>query len=224
MLSHLSAAALWGIRGSPRGLIDVSAPGRGRRGGAGVRLHRPRSLHFDECTQRDRIPVSTLSRTLLDISSVLSYSQLARAVEEADRLGLLELRVAEETCRRHPHRPGVVKLRRVLGALVAVPSTRSPLEQSFLHMCREEHLPEPIVNAAVAGFEVDALWPAHRLIVELDSAEFHGTRTAFETDRMRDATLQSLGYRVVRLTWRRLKHDRTVAFGQLRRMLAVRDS
>ena len=175
---------------------------------------------MDECTHRDRIPVSTLSRTLLDISSVLSQSQLERAVEEADRLGLLELRAAEEMCRRHPHRSGVVKLRRVLGTLVAVPPPRSPLEQSFLQLCREENLPEPIVNATVADFEVDALWPAQRLIVELDGVAFHRTRAAFEADRMRDATLQSLGYRVIRLTWRRLQHDRKAAFGQLRRMLA----
>ena len=68
-------------------------------------------------------------------------------------------------------------------------------------------LPLPSCNVLVEGFLVDALWPAQRLIVELDSWEFHRQRRAFETDRARDAALLTAGYRVVRITWRRLEDD-----------------
>jgi very-short-patch-repair endonuclease len=166
--------------------------------------------------------VTTLSRTLLDSAAVLSRQQLVREVEEADRLGLLELRAAEEMCRRHPHRSGVVNLHAVLGDLVATDSPGSALEQLFLQLCREECLPDPVANVEVAGFQVDALWPAHRLVVELDGHEFHRTRGAFETDRIRDAALQGAGYRVIRLTWRRLTKEREEAVAQLRGMLARR--
>ena len=56
----------------------------------------------------------------------------------------------------------------------------------------------------VPMFEVDAFWPAHKLIVELDSWTFHRGRRAFERDRERSAALQAAGYRVVPVTWRRL--------------------
>jgi very-short-patch-repair endonuclease len=59
----------------------------------------------------------------------------------------------------------------------------------------------------VAGFEVDAVWPDQKLIVELDGYAFHRTRAAFERDRMRDAALQIAGYRVLRVTYRRLLEE-----------------
>jgi hypothetical protein len=96
------------------------------------------------------------------------------------------------------------------------PATRSELERRFLELCREAGLPRPAVNVVAAGFEVDALWPTQRLVVELDGHAFHGNRAAFERDRVRDAELQLAGYRVLRLTHRRLKDEsatvaRTVA-------------
>ena len=54
------------------------------------------------------------------------------------------------------------------------------------------------------------------MIVELDGFEGHGTRRAFEDDRVRDATLQLAGYRVIRITWRRLKHTRMRLRGHCR--------
>ncbi|MDX6697057.1 MAG: hypothetical protein QOE65_454 [Solirubrobacteraceae bacterium] len=56
-------------------------------------------------------------------------------------------------------------------------------------------------------FEVDCAWPDRRVIVELDGAAHHASRTAFETDRRRDRTLQAAGWRTVRITWRQLHAD-----------------
>jgi very-short-patch-repair endonuclease len=65
------------------------------------------------------------------------------------------------------------------------------------------------MNVTLCGFVVDALWPQAKLVVELDSYGFHGHRQSFERDRERDAILQLAGYRVVRVTWRRIEREPT---------------
>lgn len=67
------------------------------------------------------------------------------------------------------------------------------------------------MNVRVAGFTVDFLWRAPRLIVEVDGWESHGTRSAFEADRARDARLKVLGYAVVRVTWHQVIQGAAVA-------------
>jgi very-short-patch-repair endonuclease len=89
-------------------------------------------------------------------------------------------------------------------------------------MCREYGLPRPCVNAIVGGFEVDFSWPGQRLIVETDSHRFHGTRAAFERDRERDALLTALGWRVVRITHRRLARRPREVAELLERLLSAR--
>lgn len=219
VLSGYSAAALWGLRGQRPGAIDVSVRDRGRHGCEGVRLHRPRRLEDDECTSHDRVPVTTVSRTLLDLAPSLSNRQLSRAAEEADRLGLLAIDEAWKVCHLHPWNAGVRKLSLTLATLHPPPDTHSPLEDLFAELCREQDLPTPAFNALIAGYEVDALWNEQRLIVELDSHEFHGTRMAFENDRNRDATLQLAGYRVIRLTHRRVTGEPQVVAALLRNLL-----
>lgn len=71
------------------------------------------------------------------------------------------------------------------------------------------------------GYEVDALWARQRPVVEMDSFAFHHHRAAFEHDRARDAELIAAGYRVVRLTHRRLEADPSAVAGQLRRLLTA---
>ena len=73
----------------------------------------------------------------------------------------------------------------------------------------------------VLGHETDAFWPASSLVVEMDSFEFHGHRAAFERDRTRDAALQAAGYRVIRLTHRRLEREGPAVAAQLREILAT---
>jgi hypothetical protein len=82
--------------------------------------------------------------------------------------------------------------------------TRSKLEGRFLDLCKRAGLPRPAANAVVAGDEVDMLWRTERLVVELDGEQVHRTRAAFERDRRRDTALQIAGYRVVRITDRRM--------------------
>lgn len=208
LLSYRSAAALWQLRPALNVRIDVSVLGRARRRRAGLLIHVTRSLSDADRTIRDRIPVTSVARTLLDLAEVISERQLTRAVEEAERMGLLDLRAVEDVCRRGWGRRGLGSLRRVAGNQYGPPpQTRSELERAFLDFCADHHLPRPVLNATFNGLEVDALWKAERLIVELDGFAFHRTRAAFERDRARDAELQLAGFRVLRITHRRLTRE-----------------
>jgi very-short-patch-repair endonuclease len=99
--------------------------------------------------------------------------------------------------------------------------TRSEAERRLKALCRRAQLPAPRTNAIVAGYEVDAYWPAHDLVVEVDGYGYHGTRQAFERDRRKDAALQTAGYRVVRITWRRLTTEPLAVSAQLGALLRL---
>jgi hypothetical protein len=165
------------------------------------------------------IPVTSVARTLLDLAEVVDLQRLERAFEEADRLRLLDLRAIDDTISRNPGRHGLKTLRALLHSVHPVTETRSELERRFVAFCRDAGLPPPSVNAIVEGFEVDAIWTDRRLVIELDSYEFHHTRAAFERDRARDAALQLAGYRVLRLTWRRLSEEPEAVAATIRRLL-----
>jgi very-short-patch-repair endonuclease len=98
--------------------------------------------------------------------------------------------------------------------------TRSELEKLMLRLCRRHHLPQPEVNARLGPYEVDFLWRDQRVIVETDSWRHHGNRAAFESDRARDARLHSLGYRVLRFTWRQIRETPNVVATSLCALLA----
>jgi very-short-patch-repair endonuclease len=221
-LSHQSAGALWELHPTSRTVVDVIVPRRGRRSRPGISVHEVRRLHPDDRTRRRGIPVTTVARTLLDLAEVLRPPQIERAVETAERLDVLDMTAIEELCGRSRGRRGLRPLGRVLGEYRDPgPTTRSELERHFLEICRDALLPIPAVNVVVAGFEVDAVWPDQRLVVELDGRAFHHTTAAFERDRIRDAELQVAGYRVVRVTHRRLRTEPAAVTQMLRSMLAV---
>lgn len=209
VLSHRSAGAHWGLRASAAARIDVALPGRGgRRARNGIRVHRLGSLDTADVTTHDAVPVTTLARTLLDLATVASRRAVERAVEEAERLRLFDLREVEDLLDRTPGCAGRVALGAVLRELEPGSTlTRSELEELFLALCDEQLLPRPAVNARLGEYEVDFLWRAQRLAIETDGRASHATRAAFEADRARDARLTVAGYRVVRFTHRQLTRE-----------------
>lgn len=221
VLSHRSAAALWGLLSDSRARIDVTVAGGKRRGSRDVVVHNVRGLHPDDRRHHNQVPVTSVARTLLDIAEVVPLRRLVRAIDEADRRRLFDLRSIDELLQRSHGRHGL----RPLGEAIqryrpTAPVTRSDLEHLFVELCERAHLPRPAMNLFVAGYEVDAAWLDHGLVVEVDSFEFHRTRAAFETDRRRDAALQRQGLRVLRVTDRRLSEDPTGVADDLRALLA----
>lgn len=220
LLSHRSAAALWGLARQSSPLIDVTAP-TGRQGidrRVGIFVHRGR-MHPEDRTERAGIPLTTVARTLFDLAEFVSFKRLESAWEEADRLNLLQLRAVEGVCERGYGRRALKPIRRLLSEARAATITRSPLEDEFAAFCREHRLPMPSFNTIVLGYEVDALWPAQRLAAELDSWEFHRHRAAFERDRARDAALQVASYRTIRITDRRMNSEAPTLASELRALL-----
>jgi hypothetical protein len=225
VLSHRSAAALWGLRQSSRGKIDVTAPGRRGRIPEGIDAHRHGSLQPQDRTVVEGIPCTTVARTLLDLAGVVGIRELGSAITQAEVLRLFDLAAVREVVRRSRGRRGVARLR--LAIAEHDPESelaRSELERRFLALCRTAGLPVPAVNAPVAlpGGDVvaDFLWRDARLIVEADSHRFHGTPSAFERDRRRDQQLKRAGWEVVRCTWRQVVDEPHILVATLRTLLA----
>ncbi|HEX8053146.1 MAG TPA: type IV toxin-antitoxin system AbiEi family antitoxin domain-containing protein [Thermoleophilaceae bacterium] len=208
LLSHRSCAALRSLLPDSRAVIDVTVPGRTRRGLAGVRLHLPRRLHPDDVDVHDGIPCTSVARMLLDVAETAPARQLEKVFEAAERERVLDMRRVSEAMGRangHRGRQPLVTLSEQFHELP--PTIRSRLERRFLRLCDEAGLPRPAMNVSVLGHEVDMLWADAKVIVELDSWRFHGTRQAFERDRRRDIDLQLAGHRILRFTWRRLQTE-----------------
>lgn len=218
LLSHRSAAALWGLMRPPRDTVDVTAPS-GR--------NRPRiTVHECAIYEEDRaelagIPVTSVARTIFDLAEVVDEDRHRSAAEEADRLRLLSVPDIEDVCARCPGRRSLGPVRTLIEEFEMPEDSQSPLEERVLELCRRYGLPQPITGATVLGREVDAFWPDRKLMVEGDSWRFHRHRAAFERDRERDAAMQVAGYRVIRLTHRRLIREPGKVADELRRLLAL---
>jgi very-short-patch-repair endonuclease len=152
----------------------------------------------------DGLPLTTPTRTLIDLADQLTPHRLERVLHRAEILRILDVNAIHSRLAALPGRRSRTLLR-ALGTLQRGPEvTRSELEERFLALVAKHRLPRPRVNATVAGHEVDFHWPDQKLIVETDGAAAHLTPTAFEHDRARDAHLTALGYSVIRITWRQL--------------------
>jgi hypothetical protein len=215
LLSHGSAGALWGQLPprAPDSRIEVSTPGRHSRSRPKVKTHRIDAMQPDEATSLHGIPLTTPARTLLDLAAVLSAGELERALARALRAqqppagesgGLEEALVA--LVERYPGRAGTPHLRFLLeqDALVF---TRSHAEEVFLAIIQRGGLPPPETNVRVLRFEVDCLFRAARLVVEIDGFRYHGSPAALDRDRTRDQTLNLAGYDVLRFTWKQLDRE-----------------
>jgi predicted transcriptional regulator of viral defense system len=216
ILSHRSAAALWGLTRAQPGVVEVSATaGRSR---PGITVHEG-GIHNADRAVVDRIPVTSLVRTLFDCAEVADARQLERMFEEADRLGLLEIPRLEEVCARGRGRRALRPIRRLIEEAREPVWTRSDLEERFAIFCREQGFPPNETNVEILGHEVDAFWPRERVIVELDGYAFHRHRTAFENDRAKDTARQVAGYKAIRVTDRRLRREPDVLAGEIRSLL-----
>ena len=203
VLSHHTAAAIWGIRPPNDDEIHVVA-GRKARTRTGLRVHRSASLNAQVHLG---LPLTTVPRTLHDLAPLISQGELERAVEEAVIRGLA---APEELTTRPALRRATIEEPQI---------TRSEAERRLRRLIKAARLPRAVTNTRVAGWEVDAFWPREKLVVEVDGYAYHGNRGAFERDRRKDAALVAAGYRVVRITWRQLVHEPHVVVALLARLL-----
>ena len=223
VLSHWSAAALWGVRPNSRGTIDITDPVKSRTWD-GIDRH-CKALPPDEVTVREGIPVTTVPRTIFDLAATQQSEVVESLIREMEFLELRDPLSLGDLVRRYPRRRGVARLRLALDRIKEEPEgrRRRGLEERFAPFLRKRDLPLPRFNdpILVGGkrYIVDCHWPDLREIVELDGWQGHKTRTAFREDRARDRRLRVAGYHVTRLTWNQLEDEPEAVAADLRALL-----
>jgi putative AbiEi antitoxin of type IV toxin-antitoxin system/uncharacterized protein DUF559 len=225
VLSHRSAAALWGLRRDERSRTDVCVRDSGARSRPGIDVHVSSTLTDDDITTVDGIPCTTVARTLVDLGDVVPERGVEQAVDQAEVQRLFDGRAVKEALGRAGPRRGAGVLRKVLEGYEEPTLTNQALEERFLALCRTASLPSPVVNAWImpadgVTYQADFLWRQQRLIAETDGRDVHTTRKAFEHDRLRDQHLTLAGYTVVRFTWRQVQREPRRVAGVLRSLLA----
>ena len=221
LLSHDSAAWLWGLSTRYRPVADVTAVAP-RHTRSAIRVHSAATLRPEDGSEAERIPVTAVPRTLLDFAAS-SPRGVPGALARAKRLGLLDLIGIDELLSRSRGQRGVRRLRLALVDFRDPAFTRSGVERSFRRLVKDAGLPRPSTNLFVAGFELDAYWPELRFAVELDTYEFHGDRRAFEVDRIRQEDLKLAGIEMTRITGRRIEREPRAVATRLRQLLTQRE-
>jgi Protein of unknown function (DUF559) len=209
VLSHGTAAALWGLRDQWPTLIDVLVPEQRGRKIDGIRCRRCRYPEPPEVGTYNGIACTNPARTLVDLAGMLGTKSLRRAVERTAVLKRLDIAALDAAIRNAKRRRGIATLKGILDEWRqedgSVADVRSDFEALVLPRLLARGLPRPACNQTLRlGSErltVDFLWEAHRLVVETDGRQTHETPVAFQRDRRRDQILVAAGYRVARATW-----------------------
>jgi very-short-patch-repair endonuclease len=218
-LSHVSAAALWGLMQST-GDVHVTTT-RSIKPRPGIRLHVTRSLPPSDVTHHHGIPVTTPARTVFDLDQVLSERNLRRLVHEGEVQRLVTNDDLREQLHRSPGRRVGPRLRAIVDE--GPVRTRSEFEEVTYDLLRRNRFPRPTTNTPLPGLpswlEVDFHFPGTSLVVEADGDQFHGTRWRRRRDARKQAMIEAAGFRVIRLTWEQVTGDEARTVRRLRRAL-----
>jgi predicted transcriptional regulator of viral defense system len=220
LLSHRSAAWLWGLTKHWQPTVEVTAASP-RETRLEIRVHSASALVPADESESEGIPATAVPRTLLDYAAV-EPRFLGGAVERAERLSLLDMIAIDALLERSRGFRGVARLREALEIYRDPAFTRSRLERRFLALVRRAGLPRPSMNQFVEGYELDAYWPAERFAVELDTYDYHGGHVAFEEDRLRQEDLKLAGIEMTRVTGARLDREPAAVVARLSRLLSQR--
>jgi very-short-patch-repair endonuclease len=172
-----------------------------------VQIHHSTILEEVDRAVAERVPVTAVPRTLLDLAVDSRRRALEGMLERAERLGLLSIADIDALLARSGTHRGIANLRQATDLYRDRAFTRSRAERLFLALVREAKLPRPATNTFVAGYEIDAYWERERFAVEIDGYETHGTRAAFERDPIRQEELKIAGIDSIRLTARRIERE-----------------
>ena len=202
LVSHTTAAALLRLDGVRTTDLHLTVPGDERRGRsrAEVIVHRTTSLPRRDRREVDGIPCTSAARTLVDISAMVDDEALEAAFESARRMGLTThtpvARISDAAGRRN----GRAALARVLDHAAARPLD-SRLEVKLSRLLRASSLPSSLPQYQLDRYRLDHAWPEARVGIEADGFQYHGRWLLWKRDRRRIATIESLGWRLVHVTW-----------------------
>lgn len=216
VLSHETAAALWGLAATPS-FVVIMLINRRLRSQPGLSIHSVKQLDIRDARLHKGFPVTSVARTLIDCAG--TGRAVDRLLNEARALKLVtnsEIHTAMDRC---PGRKGVKALRAVLEAEKESGFTRSEAERVLKRLIDEGGLERPIFNTTVMGVEADAHWPRLKLVVEVDGHQFHGSYRAFVRDRAKANRLVAAGFVVLRFTWPQLTQRPMLVVAEIARTL-----
>jgi hypothetical protein len=205
--SHATAAHIWGLTGRPR-TIEVTSSMKGRPNREHV-IHRSTDLEEPDVTERAGIPTTSVARTLVDIGVPWGETLASRALDEAQRRNLTDLRAVTGVLHRvaRKGRRGVGVMRVILeDRLGWAGITQSQLEDEFLRILRAAGVDLPVSQVSIVRrggrtvARVDFVYLDVRLFIELDGERYHTDRGTFRSDRRRQNELIQEGFRVLRFT------------------------
>jgi very-short-patch-repair endonuclease len=205
-LSHESAAALWGIRAPPGSEPHVSVPANLRPRRSGIVVHRRTGLEAEHLGRRDAIPLTAPAVTLADLAACHPRGELEAAINEADRLDLIDPETLRAALDQLPRWPGVRVLRELLDRRT-FRLTDSELERRFLRLACGGGVPPPRTADRLNGFKVDFCWPELGLVVETDGLRYHRTPAEQARDRLRDQVHTAAGFTSLRFTHAQVRFD-----------------
>ena len=206
VLSHRSAAELWGIGREQTGRIDVTVPRRCTSKRDGLRMRGRPSLSSQSFTPWHGIPVTDPVQTLIDLATELKVRRLDRAMNEADVLDLVEPETLRRELEGYVGMPGVKTLRTLLDRHTFRLSD-SDLEVLFRPLALAAGFSLPLSKHHLLGYEVDFWFPDHGLVVETDGLRYHRTPAQQARAVKRDQTHTAAGLRVLRFTHWQIAHE-----------------
>jgi hypothetical protein len=187
-LSHTTAATSYGQL-QVRAVVEVTAPTQ-RRGDARLKVHAAKRF---ETQERNGLRVTTPAQTLLGLAATgWPIDRMAHDLAASRTVSLDALRTF---ARNRRGEPGAT----ALANAVSLPHTRSEWERRFLRWTKAHDIPAPVMNDAIGPLTVDAHWPDHGVVVELDSEQTHGSAWKQRDDAERDARLRAKGIEVWRV-------------------------
>lgn len=221
LLSHYSAGWLFGLISTRPIPVHVTTPVPRKRRGS-VRIHHSRTLIEVDRALEQRIPVTSVARTALDLAAGVRFRTLRRLIRRSEELRVFDLYAFRSVLARNRGHRGALPLERALAIYEPPRFTRSELEREFLRLAEQMGLLRPVTAFVVAGYELDVYWPELRFAVELDVYATHGAHEPFEEDRRRDEELKLAGVELVRVTGRRLECEPRQVMERVARLLDQR--
>jgi very-short-patch-repair endonuclease len=219
-LSHRSAAQLWGIGYEEDKRIDVSIRRKSKITRKGVKVRARPSLDARSVVVRFGIPVTHPVQTLIDLATELKPLRLERAVNEADKLDLVDPETLRRRLGGYLGMPGVKTLRTMLDRHTFRLSD-SDLEILFRPLALAGGFPLPLTKHWVLGYETDFWFPDHGLVVETDGLRYHRTPAQQARAAKRDQKHTAAGLRVLRFTHWQIAHAPDEVTDVLRRIRQV---
>lgn len=226
LVSHRSAAALWGL-GAGRSLEVLVPMSTGARP-PGVRVHQTRFLTGVDVDRTQGIPVTSLERTLVDLAALVPMGQLARlldsaVVQEATTYQQIAARLTTMPTRgRKGTRLLRLLLEERLGSGICV---GSPFEEIMARLITRSDLPAPTRQHMVGGsqsrYYLDFAFVEHRVAVECDGLFGHGSAGAQAADLKRQNEIIEAGWNLRRFSWSQVNTEGEQVLETIRRVLVA---